>query len=445
MYLVNSTTDWLKRTCTIFALLLMTLFSAAQDNSPYARYGLGDLVPNHNMTVRGMGGIAAGFSEFQSINLTNPAAVSALTNTVFDIGGEVDIRTLKSTASPAKYRSTNTIISYLQVGFPVASKKMQKNGYQWGFSFGMKPITRISYKIEERERVAGIDSFHSLYEGSGGLNQVFVTTALKHKGLSFGASVGYNFGNKDISTRKFPVNDSVIYYKSNTETHTRFGGVSVTAGLQYDIKLKKGTKKEGMLRLGAYGSLQNKMKAKRDFIEETFEFTGDGGASSIDTATYQKDFAGKINIPSNYGIGFTYGNKHWLYGADFEIENWSDFREYGKKDATQNTWKIRAGAQFFPAKEASNKYFNYVRYRAGFYYGPDYIKLDKARPEYMFTFGAGLPLTTTLRGRGEFVILNAAVELGGRGSNKDILRENIMRFSFGISMNARWFIKPKYD
>ena len=52
-------------------LVLTVLFYtsvAAQENSPYSRYGLGDIAPNHPIVTRGMGGIAAGFSDFQSIN-----------------------------------------------------------------------------------------------------------------------------------------------------------------------------------------------------------------------------------------------------------------------------------------------------------------------------------------------------------------------------------------
>ena len=41
-------------------LTAFTLPATAQDNSPYSRYGLGDLVPNTNINTRAMGGISAG-------------------------------------------------------------------------------------------------------------------------------------------------------------------------------------------------------------------------------------------------------------------------------------------------------------------------------------------------------------------------------------------------
>jgi hypothetical protein len=62
--------------------------------------------------------------------------------------------------------------------------------------------------------------------------------------------------------------------------------------------------------------------------------------------------------------------------------------------------------------------------------------------------GAGLPLTSLARTAyaREVVVLNTGLEIGARGSKQSqSLRENIVRFSIGISMNARWFFKPKYD
>ncbi len=47
--------------------LLLTAFCIpvfAQDNSPYSRYGLGDLVPNTNVNSRAMGGVSAGYVDY---------------------------------------------------------------------------------------------------------------------------------------------------------------------------------------------------------------------------------------------------------------------------------------------------------------------------------------------------------------------------------------------
>ena len=444
MHLANLTTARLKRTATLIFTIFIYTISQAQENSPYSRYGMGDLVPNRNIVSRGMGGIVAGYSDFQSINLSNPAALGSVVTTIFDLAGEISRRTLKSNISPNKFTATNTFISYLQIGFPIATKKMQQKGNYWGVSFGLRPISQINYRIQKEERLSGIDSLSTTYEGTGGLNQANISTGIKIKNLSLGISGGYSFGNKDYSTTLSFINDSIAYYKSNSAAQTRISGIFVTLGAQYDIKMKK-----GLLRLGAYTNLQQNLRAKRDNINQTINFDGNGGTIAIDTVDFKTAVKGTIKIPATYSAGFTYVGKHWLFGADLDVTNWDTYSYYGVKDAVQNTWAVRAGTQYYPAKDntPANKYWNFVKYRAGIYYGPDYIKLNKSRPNYGVTFGAAFPLTSFQRLRfGEFVTLNTGVEIGARGDkNSQSIRENIARFSFGISMNARWFQKQKYE
>jgi hypothetical protein len=116
------------------AKILMVLFVAcglqtsatAQENSPFSRYGLGDLTPNHNVFTRGMGGISAGVADFitfntlklpnsNSINFTNPASLSTIRNTIFDVGTEVDYRILKS-SNPAKRFTTGLPFNHKKNG-----------------------------------------------------------------------------------------------------------------------------------------------------------------------------------------------------------------------------------------------------------------------------------------------------------------------------------------
>ena len=428
-------------------LIFLSSSVIAQDNSPYSRFGLGDIVPNQNVLSRGMGGISAGLSDRQSLNLVNPAALGGIGSVVFDFATEIDLRTLKSNISPEKFTSANTVISYLQLGLPIASQKMQAKGNFWGVSFGLRPATRVAYKISENQRLPNIDSANTLYEGSGGVSQFSLSTALRLKKFSAGVTVGYNFGNRIYSTQRSILNDSISYFKANKESSIDFGGVYFTAGLQYDINLAGG----GLFKLGAYSTLGNDMKAKRTSLLETFLDDGNNGIIPIDTVSYIPREKGTIKLPATYGFGFTYAdsNNHWLVGADYETTLGSEYRIFGVNDNIQNSYKIRLGVQYFPAsaKTLNSKYFSFVKYRAGFYYGPDPVKINNQLNQYAFTVGAGFPLTSIQRIRyGEYAVFNAAIEAGGRGNkNSGSIREGILRFNFGVSMNARWFQKRKYD
>lgn len=454
MHLVNLTTAGIKRIVALTSALFIYSLTIAQENSPYSRYGMGDVVPSQNMANRSMGGISAGYGGFTvkqyleyaeifSLNFVNPASMGFVRKATLDIGGEVDRRTLKSNISPEKHTSTNTVISYLQFGFPITPKKWLAKGRSWGVSFGIRPVTRINYKIEDNKRLTLIgtltDSLSTTYEGTGGINLASVSTGIRLKNFSFGITGGYSFGSKDYSTRLSFVNDTVIYYKSNTETKATFSGAFFSAGMMYDIPTKS-----GILRLGAYANLQQKLAAKESIINETIAYDGSGGILTIDTIDFRPEEKGRIIYPATYAVGFTHVGTSWLFGADVEMTGWNNYRYYGTKDVVKTNWKVRGGVQYFPQKNTASRSFGkLVQYRAGAYYGPDVVKIDEnKRSEFGLTFGAGLPLGL----QRDFALLNAGVEFGTRGNKQSkSMRESVMRFTIGVSMNATWFQKRKYD
>lgn len=439
-------TQRLKTLLLIFSTLIAFSVSHAQDNSPFSRYGLGDRVPQENIVNRGMGGISAGYYDYQSINFINPAAIGNLSSTIFDIGGEISLRTLKSNSSPRKYTSTNTNISYVQLGLNLGSKKMAVKKMGLGVALGLRPLTQVNYKINENKRLAGIDSVTTLYEGSGGMNLASLTAGFRIKNFSIGLTGGYAFGNKNTSTQLSFNNDTVAYYRSNAVAQTDFGGLYLSAGMQYEFNVQS-----GKVKLGAYGTMPQSITAKRNTLDETFFPSPNGGTINIDSVDSKTGERGTIKYPSTFGAGFTFTDSasHWTFGADYEMTSWGDYRAFGQEDNLQNSYRIKAGAQFYPAKAntPATKYFSFVKYRAGVFFGTDPIRVEKSRSEYGLTLGAGFPLTSFNRIRyGEYSFLNTAIEVGSRGNKSTgSIREGVFRFSLGISMNARWFQKRKYD
>ena len=432
----------------IICLLLAAspLFTQAQENSPYSRYGIGNLTPQGNIVNRAMGGISAAVSDAFYLNTVNPAAPANLAFATLDIAVEYNGRNLVDNNTVGSYRSNNAIISYLQVGFPLlyGNKKAAKKGIMWSANFGLKPISKINYKIETNSITAG-ENVQNLYEGSGGLNEAFVGTALKIKNLNLGVSTGYLFGEKDYSNRMSFQNDTVAFYKSNYETTTRYGGMFLKAGAQYSFKLKKTGEK---LFLGAYGNLRGNYTAKKSENIETFTYDQNGGLSRIDSVYSKSDIKGKINLPSTLGVGFAVDKEHLLFGADFEMTNWDDYEFFGQKDAVNNSWVAKAGVQFIPASGVTNKgYFNFVKYRAGVSFGEDYINADGKLPVYTISVGAGFPLKL----RKSFYesqnsVLNVGLEYGNRGNKNNTIKENLYKISFGLSLNDNlWFRRFKYQ
>lgn len=409
---------------------------AQTENSPYSRYGLGDQLPGQNILNRGMGGVSAAYSDFHTVNFKNPASYSKLKYTTLDFGVELDNRTLRALDPPRKFSSFSPIISYLQLGIPLAMKK------DWGMNIGLRPLNRINYKIERNERIPGIDSLNTLFEGNGGAYEVYAGTGFGIKNFSVGVNVGYLFGSRNFSTRKSFIPDSsdVFYYQSNHETQSNYNGLLLNGGIQYVAKLNKTT----VLRLGAYGNLKKTLNATKDITRGTFQYNGTTGAiDSLDVAFNEKGIEGTVEYPSTFGAGFMFDKPgKWMFGADLELSNWDDYRFFGEKDQVQNSWKLHVGGQVIP--KPGKNYLSYVAYRAGFIYGKDYIKIDDDLPVWGFTAGASFPMRKAAY-TNQYSMINLGLEFGQRGNKENDVREGFFRFSVGLSLSDLWFVKRKYD
>ena len=430
-----------KLTCLLLAALPMFCFS--QENSPYSRYGIGNVLPSGNIQNRAMGGISAGYTDAGTINTVNPATYGNLVLTTLDVGVEYDGRVIKSQNPIGTFKSNNGVISYLQVGFPLlyGNKKAIKNQTAWALTFGLKPISRISYKISANSS-ASLDSTSTIFEGSGGVNEAFIGTAFKIKNFSIGVNSGYLFGSKDYTSTRTIYNDSSDYfYTANYATQTRFGGVFLNAGIQYAFKIKK-----GIFRLGAYTNLQRQYNATKDDTRQTVSYDADGNITKIDSVFENAGQKGKVQLPSTFGAGFTIEKEHVLLGADFETTDWDTYRFFGEKDPVQNSWVGKFGIQYFPSPNGSPKYFNNVRYRAGVSFGNDYISVDNKLPVYTISLGGTFPLK--LRHSfydNQYSFLNLSFEYGNRGNNSNNIKENTFKVGVGFSLSDIWFRRQKYQ
>jgi hypothetical protein len=415
-------------------MFLLALQGKAQENSPYSRYGLGDFVPGQNILNRGMGGLSSAFADYSSVNFTNPASYASLKITTFDIGLDYNSRSLRALNPPRKFNSAYLIPSYMQIGLPLSKKK------NWGMNIGLRPITRINYDILLNTRISGIDSAQYSYLGNGGTYQAFTGMAYGTKNLSIGFNAGYMFGNKEYSTRLSFVNDTINYKTTNSADTTRFGGLFFNAGIQYKIKLNEKT----ILRLGFHGNLSTSMKATRNISRETIAYNPNAGLVVIDSIYSSQDQKGTIVHPSSWGAGFMFeGENMWMFGGEIGVANWADYRYFGTADKMVNNWTGRIGGQFVPDFKSSN-YWQRVTYRIGASFGPDNVQLNKAIPQYMFSFGTGLPVRRNVY-TNQYTTINTAFELGFRGNKSNDIRENIFRFSLGLSLSDIWFNKPKYQ
>lgn len=462
---------------TLFFLILFQQQLKAQDNSPYSRYGIGNLHPNTNILNRAMGGISAGYSDHPSANYDNPAVASvypsinflnpasysrfyvkkedrtnkaALGRMLLDVGINIDNRTLKQSDNPVSFTSSNGYFSYLQLGVPV------KNN--WGFVLGLRPVSRINYSVDRFERLVDpntnnpIDSTLTQFSGDGGAFLGSLGTGFAFGNFSAGVNAGYLFGKKDYSTRRTFISDTILYSRSNHETLSTFGGIFLNAGAQYRIDFNK--EKTKYLQLGVFGNLEQDLNTTTDLIRETYSKGSDGGDYRLDSVFVQSDLKNKLIYPATIGAGFVFekmadvNNAGWLIGIDFLQTSWDNYRFNGQRDSVKSNWQLRLGGQIRPSLKQA-KYKNFITYRAGLFFGEDYIYLNRKLPELGITAGLTLPVANlkdpTRRFRTQYSVINIAFEYIKRGNNDNSLRENMFRISVGFSMSDLWFSKRKYE
>lgn len=427
-------------------LLSITFYATAQENSPFSRYGLGDIYPSQNIINRAIGGIGSTYANGQSINLGNPAAYSELKIVTYDIGISLDTRTLRSADPVDKYSSVNLAPSYVALGMPLSKKR------NLGLAFGLKPISKVSYSIEERRRLPA-DSMQYLYEGDGGLYQAFAGIGKRWGGLRLGINTGYMFGRKENNTITNPVDTTAYTYASNSQTLTTFGRLFLNAGLQYDAKLSKTT----VLRFGFAGNLKQNLKAQQQINRETFRYDDNGVRVKIDSVYQPLEQKGIIQLPVSYTAGLSLnsavidqvGNRFEksMLAVEYESTKWSDYRYYNQPDKLINSWQIKVGGQLTPNPLSIKSYWNRATYRAGFYYGKEAVNADgNELPVYAITFGAGLPIKKWSVYDNQYTIINTTFELGKRGNKNNNITESFFRLSLGLNLSdISWFRKRKYD
>ncbi len=428
--------------------LIASFFGNAQENSPFSRYGLGDLVPSQNIVNRAMGGFNSTYSSSNSINFSNPASYSSFAVVNYDIGITLESRSLRSANPVQKYNSVNLTPSYVALGVPVSIK------HKIGLAFGLMPLTKVNYNINESKRINdGKDSILSLYEGDGGLYQGFVGIAKRWKGLSVGINTGLLFGRKDIVTRTIVI-DSFLTYKSNSSDNTSFNHLFLNFGLQYEDTLgRKG--KLTTIKFGFSGNMKQKLSGNKIINRETYTYDINDNPITIDSVYNSGSQSGTITLPASYTAGFSINglglDKGLLYqksmiGIEYTTSKWSQFRNFGEPDRLINSWQARIGGQLTPKVIYDKSYWSLVSYRAGFYFGKEAVNADgNELPVYGITIGAGFPLLKYRSYDYQSTVLNTTLEIGKRGNSKNNITESFFRFAVSVNLSDRWFIKRKYD
>lgn len=463
-------------------LFFIHFLGSAQTNTsnPYSRFGLGKIEPGGFAHVHALGGAFSALCNDTlptfNINTANPASYSTLKLTTFEFGVKTNFSEFSSSQKTVK--KNNSGFNYISIGIPLNSRT--------GFVFGLTPYSTVGYQVTTLTDVANIGTIKNQYDGSGGLNQLFggigikpfasrykkfirssaysaladsgSSAVLKRKiflkkaisSLSLGCNAGYLFGTFSYATRTiFPGQTGVVYNtKQINETTVRDFNLNAGAQITFEIDSFRGRdlKKNVFITLGATASLPKNVRTTSAFYGLTYSIGSFGREIPFDTFLNVPKSSGKIFLPlmTSFGISLRKG-ENYLFLLEAGMQQWSQYTFLNSNQKLRDMLILGAGFQWYPNRQAigSGAYFKRVAYRLGARYNSGYLTLKGENiGEYAVTAGLGLPV-----GRFRlFSVVNITGEYGNGGTkNSGLIAEKYYRAIIGLTINDKWFIKPKYD
>lgn len=409
-----------------------TVMAQSTINSPYSKYGVGNLKGSYLPQQKAIGNLGYGISTvgaYQNINISNPASYSNLRLTVFDIGISGYNQGLKK--GSVSESSFNATLSHLLIAVPVSKKS--------ALSFGLLPYSNLGYQFKNSSQVDTFTVDH-VYSGEGGLTRAYLGYGIAFgKHLSVGVNMNYTFGNlKEIKATEF--SKYVGFLNSKTENDNSVGGLNFDFGAQYITALGKNTR----LTLGYTGGVKTQLNTKFSQLSTRYTSTSDASFRA-DTVAFADGVKGNLTLPANHNFGFSIERQNkWLIGADFRMAQWSDFDKTGSTDDLNDSWGFSVGGQITPNVNAVTNYLKLIDYRLGVSYDKSYVTLGTQNINVKsINFGFGFPL---ISGRNAFYKINLATELGTRGTlSNNLVKENFANIHLGFTINDKWFQKYKYD
>lgn len=412
------------------ALTLLSLQLMAQENSPYSRYGIGLLQSSENIGYRGLGGTSLADRSNTLINTQNPSSYATLKLTSYQLGLSGSFFTTKN--ADTSVQSGGFGLSYVNMAFPV--------GKNTGISFGLLPYSRVKYNLRAQTTIPNISDAIIDYFGGGNLQKVYIGAAHDFKGLSVGFNAAYLFGNYQNNLTQTFLTDSLDILNTNILNRTVVGGFTFDLGASYTYKIKK----EKYVNIGATYSNQSRLNASSDrYWYSAIGDVGTGPYSFRADSIVGKE--GKMVLPSKFGVGVQYGNgDYWKIAVDYLTSDWSNYRLFDQADSFTTASTFRLGGEFTPDVNDKFSIYKRITYRLGGYYNNEPLQLNGVQlKSQAVTVGIGYPIRRTLLSIGQ---INAAFEAGKRGSlNSGLVQENYTRFSIGVTLNDRWFLKRRYD
>ena len=431
-------------------IFLMVLFgvkgltsSAQTNNSPYSIFGIGDIENNYYDRSSGMGNSGISLSSGKYIYQANPASVSQLDFRFFTVeaGGSYKYVNYQGNPIPP---STPSSQQFQITRFTLAVKPKPF----WGISFGLTPYSSSNYTFYSTKSVQQSNSatIPAYYEGTGGLNQVYLTNGLKlNNHFSIGLRTSFIFGSLQQNETLYPSggiatpeNPIPITTQLNTLNLLAFRKFNFQGGIQYKTDLTK----KWALSLGAIASTRTNFSP-----QHRITISEGNPANGLPTNLVNDSLMSntKFSIPVAYGGGFSLSyDKQLTVSIDYKRQNWGDVQNSNDGSYTfNNSERWSGGVEYAIPKTTpfQGQVLSYEKYffQVGGFHSKDYLSIRGNQLNTTgVTLGVGIngnPLRSNLS-----YMLNFQFGTQGTTSN-NLIKQNYLQI--GLIVSYRDFWRPR--
>ena len=243
----------IKKVVFISILIITQLSLKAQNNtnSPYTRFGYGELADRSFGAGRAMGGVGIGLRSSKQINPMNPASYSCMDSLtfLFDFGVAGQVSWFYDGVNDRKNLNGN--VEYIALQFPIT---------RWlAVSAGILPYSHVGYKFGQAYTEVDAPYVES-FVGSGSVSDAYVGVAVDvwKKRLSVGVNMGYLFGTLSHERNLMFSSSSTSAYSVSYYKQLQVHDLKMDFGVQYTHPLDR----DASLTIGATYSPGQQLSAK---------------------------------------------------------------------------------------------------------------------------------------------------------------------------------------
>ena len=417
-----------------------------KENSPYSRFGIGDLTDN-SFTFLRSSGLSGSMQSPVQINMVNPASYGFIRTTIFDLGFYSKFSSYKTGNSSAREFSGN--LDFISLAMPLLNpindlleKKERK--FDLGLNFTLMPNSIVGFNIKSTTEDPDIGTIKRIYEGSGGTYKFMTGLGGRYKNLAVGFNVGYFFGKINYD-RDVVFEDVEFPYQNIYHSDMAVSGFLYNAGLMYNLilnpeEIKTENAKSKKLIIGLYGNSKTNFKSYNSIYNQSIPVNL--SQNIVDTVKYIEEESGKGTMPLSIGGGISYNSSNqWIIGANYSSTAWSKYKNEIREENFKDSYDAALGVQYTPDENSYTSYFKRVNYRASLYYKTDPRNENENQfDEKGIHFGFGFPVVYQRKSSN----INADFNIGRRGDNL-LISENFVKIGLSVTFNdSEWFIKRKY-